>query len=130
MYDLLHNAIKNDSQDADGRIEGDILFVKVDYRLVKISVNDIRYIEAQSEYLRIHVIGQNPLMVLMSIKRMSEILPNDRFVRIHRSYIVNMAFVKEIARMRVTLTDDIVLPIGESYKDDTQKFINDRLIGR
>jgi len=69
-------------------------------------------------------------MVLMSIKRMSEILPNDRFVRIHRSYIVNMAFVKEIARMRVTLTDDIVLPIGESYKDDTQKFINDRLIGR
>lgn len=132
QYELIHPA--KDTQDvedtAPASIEGDILFVKVDYRIVRITISDITYIESQSEYLKIHLDGRPSLMVLMSIKRMAELLPHDRFVRIHRSYVVNMSRVREVARMRVVMSQDVVLPIGESYKDDTLKFINDRLIGK
>ena len=91
---------------------------------------DIVYIESQSEYLKIHLKGNSPLMVLMSIKRMAELLPQDKFVRIHRSYIVNMSRVREIVRMKITMESDARLPIGESYKDDVQKYINERLMGK
>ena len=111
-------------------IQGDILFVKVDYRIVRIRLSDIIYIESQSEYLKVHLKGGTPLMVLMSIKRIAELLPHDKFVRIHRSYVVNMASVKEIARLRVLMESDASLPIGESYKDDVQKYINERLVGK
>lgn len=111
-------------------LTGDILFVKVDYRIVRISISDIIYIESQSEYLKIHLKDRQSLMVLMSIKRMAELLPFDKFLRIHRSYIVNMGHVKEIARMKILMDTDVPLPIGESYKDETLKFINDRLLGK
>lgn len=124
QYELLQNHNNED------RIEGDILFVKVDYRIVRININNIRYIESQSEYLKLYMSGGPSLMVLMSIKRMAEILPADRFVRIHRSYIVNMNHVVEIAKLRVSMGGNILLPIGDSYKDDALRFINDRLVGR
>lgn len=135
QYELMHGvAVGKDSDEHDGStsvsIKDDILFVKVDYRLVRISISDIVYIESQSEYLKIHLKDSSPLMVLMSIKRMAELLPQDKFVRIHRSYIVNMSRVREIARMKITMESDARLPIGESYKDDVQKYINERLMGK
>ncbi len=135
QYELMHQTAadkeneKNDSSTTVS-IKGDILFVKVDYRIVRINISDIIYIESQSEYLKIHLKGSSPLMVLMSIKRMAELLPQDKFVRIHRSYVVNMSHVKEIARMRITMETDANLPIGDSYKDDVLKYINERLMGK
>lgn len=137
QYELIHH-INGDKSDNESEnepmdpiaIEGEILFIKVDYRIVRISISEIQYIEAQNEYLKIHIKDSQSLMVLMSIKRMAELLPKDKFVRIHRSYIVNMNHVKEIVRMRIYINPDIILPIGDSYKEDTLKFINDRLIGR
>lgn len=134
MYDLTHTAKEEEKEDGqadyNGRIEGDILFVKVDYRIVRISINDIEYIESQSEYLKFHMVSGPSLMVLMSIKRLAEILPEDKFVRIHRSFIVNMGCVTEIARMRIKLKSEAILPIGDSYKEDTLRFINNRLVGK
>lgn len=133
QYELLHPA-HDDAQMPDNAspaaIEGDILFVKADYRVVRISLSDITYIESQSEYLKIHLADTPSLMVLMSIKRIVDMLPADRFLRIHRSYVVNMSRVREIARLRVYMSPDIVLPIGDSYKDDAHRFINERLIGK
>lgn len=111
-------------------LSGEILFVKVDYRIVRITLSDITYIESCSEYIKIHMQCRASMMVLMSIKRMAELLPKDRFLRIHRSYIVNMNHVKEIVRMKIHLDPHIVLPIGDSYKDETLKYINDRMIGK
>lgn len=111
-------------------INGDTLFVKTDYRIVRISMSDILYVESQSEYLKIHLASRSPLMVLMSVKRLAELLPADTFVRIHRSYIVNMNHLKEISRMKIYIDPDIILPIGESFRDDVLKFINGRLIGK
>lgn len=131
QYELLHHTVveKEESSKAVS-IQGDILFVKVDYRIVRINISDIVYIESQSEYLRIYLKDGSPLMVLMSIKRLAELLPQDRFVRIHRSYVVNMSHVREIARMRITMGTDTHLPIGDSYKDEVQRFINARLVGK
>lgn len=111
-------------------INGDTLFVKTDYRIVRISMSDILYVESQSEYLKIHLASRSPLMVLMSVKRLVELLPADTFVRVHRSYIVNMNHLKEISRMKIYIDPNIILPIGESFRDDVLKFINDRLIGK
>lgn len=131
QYELMHQtAAEKDDDNTTVSIKDDILFVKVDYRLVRINISDIIYIESQSEYLKIHLKDSSPLMVLMSIKRMAELLPQDKFVRTHRSYVVNMSHVKEIARMRITMESNANLPIGDSYKDDVQKFINERLMGK
>lgn len=136
QYELLHKgSVGNNNDDDSGNntsasLKDEILFVKVDYRIVRINVSDIIYIESQSEYLKIHLKDRPSLMVLMSIKRIAELLPQDKFVRIHRSYVVNMNRVKEIARMRITMESDISLSIGDSYKDDVQKYINERLMGK
>lgn len=131
QYELMHNSQATAaSTEEESRIDGDILFVKVDYRIVRINISDIRYIESQSEYLKLYMQNGPSLMVLMSIRRMSEILPADRFVRIHRSYIVNMNHVKEVSKLRIRMDAETILPIGDLYKDSTLKFINDRLVGK
>lgn len=135
QYELTHpTACQQGNDNADAHtnvsIDGDILFVKVDYRIVRTSLAEIRYIESQSEYMKIHLCNGTSLMVLLSIKRMTELLPADTFIRIHRSYIVNMRHVKEIARTKIHIDSETVLPIGDSYKDDVLRYINDRLIGR
>lgn len=136
QYELMHHTTISQTDDdatdntPTASFKDDILFVKVDYRIVRISVSDILYIESQSEYLKIYLKNAQPLMTLMSIKRMAELLPHDKFVRIHRSYVVNMSHVKEIARLRIYMDPDINLPIGDSYKDEVQRFVNDRLMGK
>lgn len=114
----------------DGSIEGDILFIKDGYHIIRINTSDIKYIESQSEYLKLHMINGAFHMILMSIKRMDEILPKDKFIRIHRSYIVNMSHVIEIIHTRIKMDETALLPIGDSYKDDVLKFISARIIGK
>lgn len=125
QYELQHKPASD-----VGHIENDTLFVKVDYRIVRISVGEIRYIESMSEYLKIYMADGSTHMPLMSIKRMAEMLPAESFVRIHRSYIVNMNRIVEIAKLRVKMDADTYLPVGDLYKDDVQRYINDRLAGK
>jgi len=141
QYELLHTSRNKETavqqeeaepttEEMEGRIEGDILFVKSDYRLVRISISDIRYIESQSEYLRLYMANGTKIMVLQSIKHMAEILPKDRFIRIHRSYIVNMAHVVEISRLRIRMDAETLLPVGDSYKDEVLEYVNSRIVGK
>ena len=111
-------------------MEDGVIFVKDGYRIVRIVLNDIRYVESQSEYLKLYMADGTTPMVLMSIKRMAEILPKDKFVRIHRSYIVNMGHVQEISHLRLKMDADTLLPVGDTYKDDTLNFINSRMLGQ
>lgn len=127
QYELLHSAKQNE---AEGQMESDILFVKDGYSIVRISVSDIMYVESQSEYLKMYMSDGKTHMSLMSIKRLAEMLPQTSFLRIHRSFIVNMNHVIDISRMRIRLPHDIILPVGESYKEQVTAFINNRLIGK
>jgi DNA-binding LytR/AlgR family response regulator len=111
-------------------IPDDSIFVKTDYRMVRISISAIRYVEAMSEYLRIYLDNQpKPIITLLSMKKMEEFLPST-FMRIHRSYIVNLDRVQEVGKNRVILDADTYLPIGESYKGVLDDYLSQRYLGK
>jgi len=95
--------------------DNDCLFVHAEYRLVKIQLNDIEYIESLEDYIKIHISGARPVLTLMSMKKVLEKLPADKFQRIHRSYIVSVAKVRSIQNRKVQLTSGVELPISDSY---------------
>ena len=106
------------------------LFLKTDYRIVKVSIPDIRYIEAMSEYLKVWTEGESkPIITLLSMKKMEERLP-DYFMRIHRSYIVNLNKIQEVNKNRVILDADTYLPIGDLYKEAFQTYLNTKFLGK
>jgi DNA-binding LytR/AlgR family response regulator len=106
------------------------IFLKTDYRIVKVSIPDIRYIEAMSEYLKVWIEGESkPIITLLSMKKMEERLP-DYFMRIHRSYIVNLTKIQEVNKNRVILDADTYLPIGDLYKETFQAYLSTKFLGK
>jgi two-component system, LytTR family, response regulator len=95
--------------------DNDCLFVHAEYRLVKIPLNDIEYIESLEDYIKIHLINAKPVLTLMSMKKVLEKLPAEKFQRIHRSYIVSVAKVRSIQNRKVQLASATELPISDSY---------------
>jgi DNA-binding LytR/AlgR family response regulator len=110
--------------------EEDSIFIKTDYRMVRISISDIRYVEGMSEYLKLHLDSQpKPIVTLLSMKKMEEFLPQ-HFMRIHRSYIVNLDKIIEVNKNRVILDADTYLPIGDNYKEQFQQYLDTRFLGK
>lgn len=102
----------------------DTIFVKTDSRTLRISISDIRYVEAMSEYLKLHLESQpRPVITYLSMKKMEEFLPST-FMRIHRSYIVNLDRVVEVNKNRVIMGPDEYLPLGDSYRDSFNDYLN------
>ena len=110
--------------------EDDSIFVKTDYRVVKIAISDIRYIEGMSEYLKIHLESlPKPIVTLLSMKKMEEFLPS-HFMRIHRSYIINLKKIQEVNKNRVIMDSETFLPIGDNYKDAFNDYLNKKFLGK
>ncbi len=108
----------------------DSLFLKTDYRIVKVSIPDIRYVEAMSEYLKVWIEGEaKPIITLLSMKKIQEHLPNN-FMRIHRSYIINLNKIQEVNKNRVIMDSDTYLPIGDLYKDAFQAYLDTKFLGK
>ena len=108
----------------------DVVFLKTEYRMVKISIQDIRYVEAMSEYLKVYLDSEKkPIVTLLSMKKMEERLP-DNFMRIHRSYIVNLSKIQEVNKNRIIIDDDTYLPIGDLYKDTFQAYLDTKFLGK
>lgn len=106
------------------------LFVKVDYRYVRVLLSDIRFIKGYGEYLQIFVVGRaNPLVTLSSFATIKESL-SDNFLQIHRSYIVNMDHVELIERNRIVMDEENRIPVGESYKPAFQEYLAAHSIGK
>lgn len=97
------------------------LFVYSEYRMVKVALSSIEYIESMEDYIRIHIQNEKPVMTLMTMKKVLEKLPEDNFRRIHRSYIVAIDKVKSILNRKVKLASGVELPISDTYLD----FIDD-----
>jgi DNA-binding LytR/AlgR family response regulator len=113
-----------------GGLEDDTVFLKTEYRIVKVSISDIRYVEAMSEYLKVHIEGDSkPIITLLSMKKMEERLP-DYFMRIHRSYIVNLKMIQEVNKNRIIMDKDTYLPIGDMYKDAFQQYLDTKFLGK
>lgn len=108
----------------------DTIFLKTDSRIVKVSISDIRYVEAMSEYLKVWLEDlPKPIITLLSMKKMEEHLPN-YFMRIHRSYIINLNKIQEVNKNRVIMDAETYLPIGDLYKEAFQTYVDNKFLGR
>ena len=111
-------------------LTSDYVFLKTDYRVIKVNIADIRYIEAMSEYLKVWREGETkPIITLLSMKKIEESLP-DYFMRIHRSYIINLKKITEVNKNRVFLSEDTSIPIGDLYKEAFQAFIDSKYLSK
>ena len=102
----------------------DCIFVKSEYKLVRIMLTDIKYIESANEYIQFHLINSEPITTLIRLKVIEEQLPKDKFMRVHRSFIVNLDRVKVIDHNRIVFDNKVHIPIGDQYKDVFQTFID------
>ena len=102
----------------------DYLFVKSEYKLRRILLSEIKYIESANEYIQIHMINDEPVTTLIRLKTMEEQLPKNKFMRVHRSFIVNLDRVTEIERNRIIFDKKVHIPIGDQYKEHFQTFID------
>lgn len=102
----------------------DCIFVKSEYKLIRILLSEIKYIESSNEYIQIHMINDEPITTLIRLKVIEEQLPKEKFMRVHRSFIVNLDRVKVIERNRIIFDHNIYIPIGDQYRDSFQSFID------
>ena len=99
------------------------IFVKTEYRLQQIPLDGILYIEGLKDYVKIHLEGEpRPVLSLMSLKSLEEQLPADRFIRVHRSYIVQPAKIRTIERNRIVFGREYI-PVSESYRQAFHDFL-------
>ena len=117
MYGLTHNT-------AEPEEEKSTLFVKSEYKVIRIYREKILYIEGMSEYVCIYMEDRpKPVITLNSLQKLSAMLPPN-FMRVHRSYIVNLNKITEISRFRILFGKDVYIPIGENYKEQFMAYIH------
>ncbi|WDF54190.1 LytR/AlgR family response regulator transcription factor [Mucilaginibacter sp. KACC 22063] len=107
---------------ADEDTQQESLYVYAEYKMVKVNLNEVEYIESMEDYIKIHTGGPKPVMTLMPLKKVLEKLPPDSFKRIHRSYIINVNKIKSIQNRKVQL-DTIQLPVSDTYIDNLRSQI-------
>ncbi len=103
------------------QIEENYIFVKADYQIVKININDITYIEGLDDYIKIYC-GETFILSLMTLKTILSKLPTQTFTRVHRSYIVSIPHINSIQRNRIKIGEKLI-PISETYSKDFFKII-------
>lgn len=110
--------------------EDDSLFFKTDYKIVRVNVSSISCIEGMSEYLKLHMDGNvDPLVILLSMKKLEGRLPS-YFMRVHKSYIINLRKIREVARGRVLMEDGTLIPVGDMYKEAFQAYLDSKFLGK
>ena len=100
-----------------------IMFIKSEYKLLRVCFDDILYVEGLKDYVRICLKNGEKIMSLMSMKKLEDYLPRPEFLRTHRSYIVHMPEVRSIDRFRIVF-GDIFIPISDNYKEEVQQYLD------
>lgn len=102
----------------------DYIFVKSDYKLIKIDIKDLIYIEGLKDYLKFYTVNsEKPILSLKSMKSLEEELSDKNFMRVHRSYMVNLKKITTIERNRIVFGNKYI-PVSEKYKESFQGFID------
>nr|WP_320120665.1 LytTR family DNA-binding domain-containing protein [uncultured Marinifilum sp.] len=117
--------LKKDKEDVQAN--SNHLFIKSEYKIIRIEIENILYIEGMREYVRIHLDNAKPIMTLLSMKKIEQKLPDSSFMRVHRSYIVNLNKISTIERNRI-IFDDVYIPVSEQYKEKFQNFIENNFL--
>lgn len=122
-YELKHKA-----EETGGDVVKDSVFIKVDYKLVRLEIRRILYIEGFKDYIRIYLEDDSrPLMTHMTLKAFEAMLPSDKFMRVHKSFIVHTDKIKEVEKNKI-IFGKIRIPVSESYRDLFQSYINGKTI--
>ncbi len=100
------------------------IFVKSEYKLIQVNLDQLLYVEGLKDYVKIYTLASpHPILSLMGMKTMEQMLPQSRFIRVHRSYIVSIDKIREIDRNRI-IVGQTEIPIGDSYKQAFQDFLS------
>jgi DNA-binding LytR/AlgR family response regulator len=105
-----------------GKTEQKYLFIRADYSLIKVDFDDILYVEAMDDYLRIRLKAQKPVVARMTMKAMEEKLPKGEFVRVHRSYIVSIGKIENV-RARTVFVEGKEIPVSKGYMENLKQAI-------
>ena len=103
-------------------IDNDCIFLKVEYRWLKVPLNDILYIEGVKDYVKVHLQKKNSILSLNSLKNLEEKLPPRQFMRLNRSCIVSLNKITAVTKTSVQI-DEVIIPVGENYKDAFARFV-------
>ena len=103
------------------------MFVKSDYKLLRIGLDDILYIEGLKDYVRFYLKNGDKIMSLMSMKKLEDYLPKPEFLRTHRSYIVHMTETPSVDRFRIVF-GDVYIPVSDNYKDEVQNYFDEHTL--
>ncbi len=127
LYELRHNRRPAEAEEPETEAEPkdkEYISVKADYKVSLVRIADIVYLESEGEYVRMHLADGSTITTLFRLKNMEAALPSDTFLRVHRSYIVNLRSIKSYVRGRIFLNDTDYVPIGENYKEAFQAYID------
>ncbi len=106
----------------------EFFYVKSDYKMVQVKFDDVLYIEGLKDYLKIYLDGdQRPILTLLSMKTMEDKLPHPRFMRVHRSYIVQMSKVNNVSKTLISI-GKTQIPVSDGYRDELQRYVSEHLL--
>ncbi|HEY0272935.1 MAG TPA: LytTR family DNA-binding domain-containing protein [Chitinophaga sp.] len=107
---------------ADSGKLNDYIFIKTEYKIIKINLEDILFIEALKDYTKIYTQNQ-PVLTLRSLKSFETKLPQEKFIRVHRSYLVSLDKINSVERNTVMIANQPI-PISEGYRDRFYELIS------
>lgn len=124
LYELRQNQRPPQESDSEALPKDrEYISVKADYKVSLVKISDIVFIESEGEYVRLHLADGSVITTLFRLKNMEAALPADSFMRVHRSYIVNLRAIRSYIKGRIYLNDTEYVPIGENYKEAFQNYI-------
>lgn len=103
------------------------VFIKSDYKLVQLALDDILFVEGYKDYLKFYLADGNTITSLLNMKSLEDSLPSKRFLRVHRSYIVQMSKVNYMNKGTIYIGSHCI-PISDGYKDEVNNYVNERLL--
>ncbi|WP_282179919.1 LytR/AlgR family response regulator transcription factor [Maribacter stanieri] len=117
--------VKGNTQPSIVSDEKEFLFVKSEYKQLRIKLADVQYFEGLKDYIKIWIKDNpKPILTLMSLKSLEEELPNSNFMRVHRSFIVSLKYVEVIERSQIIINKQRIT-VSEQYKSRFLEYIND-----
>lgn len=128
LVDLVERCHAAESAIANNEAQSDdhgFLSVKADYKTQLVRISDIIYLESAGEYVRLHIEGSSTITTLFRLKNMETSLPQDGFLRVHRSYIVNLKRISSYTKGCIFLDNGEYIPLGENYKERFFEYLNE-----
>ena len=125
LYELRHNQRAGEPEATPEALPKDkeYISVKADYKVSLVKISNIVYLESEGEYVRMHLDDGTTITTLFRLKNMEAALPSEMFMRVHRSYIVNLQRIRSYVKGRVFISDSEYVPIGENYREAFQRYI-------